>query len=406
MKGKAKATHQTLEEPVLEVKPGLIVKANSLVEASYSLNVIEHKMIRYVASLIKRDDQDFKTYTISVKEFAKAIGVNHQGIYEDLQKVTMQILKKPMQFMTEKGRVQVPWFSYILYNEGGGTIDIRFDSFWKPYLLNLKERFTRYQFENVARLRSNYSIRIYELMKQYEAIGHREFTVEKLRTILGAEDIYPLYGDFKRRVILTAQKELQQKTDIRFEFDEIKLGRSVHKLKFHIFAVREEKENQQQLDLFETLSQSENPFVQCVRSESESLKWNWTDDEIMTLEAYGIDVVVAAIEQIKKQRKKKIFSPIAYLQTVIEGIIKEVDGMKEQVAVTSEKIRELQLPRILQAISDRFVRDRGPVPDFLVKDFAIQQFTQELEVTKEEAQELWELYGTSVMNEIKHKRTK
>jgi plasmid replication initiation protein len=92
------------------------------------------------------------------------------------------------------------------------------------------------------RLRSVYSIRIYELLKQYQRIGKITITIDGLRSMLGIEPKeYHLYGDFKRFVILVAHKEINEKTDISFEFREKKLGRKVNEIEFIIN--RKETEN-------------------------------------------------------------------------------------------------------------------------------------------------------------------
>src|SRR5690606_31316286 len=83
--------------------------------------------------------------------------------------------------------------------------------------------------------------RIYELLKQYEKIQERTFLLSDLRELLGAENIYPAYGNFKQRVLLPAQKELKNKTDISFKLEEIKNGRRVVKVKFIIQSVKQNK---------------------------------------------------------------------------------------------------------------------------------------------------------------------
>jgi plasmid replication initiation protein len=61
------------------------------------------------------------------------------------------------------------------------------------------------------------------LLKQYEKLEERLFLLSDLRKILGAEDISPAYRNFKQRVLIPAQKELQQKTDINFDIEEVKV---------------------------------------------------------------------------------------------------------------------------------------------------------------------------------------
>jgi plasmid replication initiation protein len=75
----------------------------------------------------------------------------------------------------------------VAYNESEGAIDIRFDPFLRPYLLELKKEFTSYKLENVIKLKSSYAIRIYELLMQYEKIRERTILLSDLRKMLGAE---------------------------------------------------------------------------------------------------------------------------------------------------------------------------------------------------------------------------
>lgn len=111
---------------------------------------------------------------------------------------------------------------------------MRFDPLLKPFLLELSNKFTSYRLANVVKLKSTYAIRIYELLKQYEDLKERTISLENLRYYLDAMDVYPNYANFKQRVLKPSQKELNQKTDISFEFEEIKLGRKVQKIRFII----------------------------------------------------------------------------------------------------------------------------------------------------------------------------
>ena len=104
-----------------------------------------------------------------------------------------------------------------------------------PYLLQLSDDFIKYKLKNVLTLRSTYSIRIYELLKQYENIGKRFFTLKDLRKILDIpSDKLTRFYDFKRLVLLKAQGDLKYNTDLSFEFNLVKTGREVTGLEFII----------------------------------------------------------------------------------------------------------------------------------------------------------------------------
>lgn len=75
----------------------------------------------------------------------------------------------------------------------------------------------------VLHISSANSIRMYELLKAFEGLGKRTFEVANLKEILGVGNKYGNnYYNFKKRVILQAQKDLKKHTDIHFNFEEIK----------------------------------------------------------------------------------------------------------------------------------------------------------------------------------------
>ena len=75
---------------------------------------------------------------------------------------------------------------------------------------------------------------MYELLKQYEDTGFRTIVVEDLREIFDLTGQYNLYGSIKQRIIDKAQRDLEKHADITFNYDEIKQGRAVHRINFHI----------------------------------------------------------------------------------------------------------------------------------------------------------------------------
>jgi ribosomal protein L17 len=129
----------------------------------------------------------------------------------------------------------VGWLSSAEYYEGKGLVELEFSPKMKPYLLQLRDAFIKYQLKNVLPLRSTYSIRIYELLKQYENIGKRTFTLIEFRKIL---DVSPekltRFHDFKKRILLKAQEDLKNHTDISFTFNVIKAARNVSSIEFII----------------------------------------------------------------------------------------------------------------------------------------------------------------------------
>jgi plasmid replication initiation protein len=214
----------------------LVVKSNDLIEASYKLTLQEARIVLLLASMINRDDDGFKLYQIKVKDFAKFVGIDkNKNIYKQLAQITEKLGKRTLSIKKEGSVLQMGWLASSEYFFNEGYVELEFSDKLKPYLLQLKDRFTKYQLSSVLELKSFYAIRLYELLKQWEKLKTRTVEVQELRHALGIPDNkYKQYGHFKDRVLNSAQNEINSKTETYFDFTEIKKGLKVVMLKFEI----------------------------------------------------------------------------------------------------------------------------------------------------------------------------
>ncbi|MCB2357154.1 replication initiation protein [Clostridium estertheticum] len=217
------------------VKNNLIVKSNYIVEASYKLSVGEQRVIYVLTSMINKDDADFKLYKFTAKEFANIIGTKSKNIYSQVSQYVEALRDRDLTIIKEKSILKTKWLSSAEYFVDEGYVELEFSPKLKPYLLLLKKRFTKLSLEQMVRFNSQYSGRIYELLKQYQIIGLRIFRIEDLKSLLGIEiGEYKLYGDFKRKILVKAQKEINHDSELFIDFEEIKKGRKVESIKFII----------------------------------------------------------------------------------------------------------------------------------------------------------------------------
>ncbi len=220
----------------------LVVKSNFLVEASYRLSAIEQKIVLTLATKIKSTDKEFQQYRFNLGELGEFLGLKSNAEYDYLREVTKGLLSKVLTLKKEESILQTHWLESVEYFHDECYVDLRFNPELKPFLIQLKNNFTKYQLKYAVQLKSRFSIRIYELLKQFEKIGHRDFLLSELRELMGINsDEYPFYGNFKVKVLLVAQKELAAKTDLSFTFEEIKVGRGVGKLRFYIQTAEQKK---------------------------------------------------------------------------------------------------------------------------------------------------------------------
>ena len=214
----------------------IVTQANELVESRYNLTLGEQRLIFTMIARIQPEDEDFKPYRISLHELADFLGINKNHIYADCKKITKKLLEKVVEIQEPGRLLQTHWVSSADYIDGTGMVNLTFDPLLKPYLLQLKGNFTCSKLEMLLSFKSQYTMRMYTLLKQYERLKEREVELQKLREILGiGKEQYKLYSNFRDRVLEPTKEELKAKADLYFEFDEIKYGRRVGAIRFRIF---------------------------------------------------------------------------------------------------------------------------------------------------------------------------
>ena len=239
-----------------------VIKSNKLILAHFKMTTYEQKIILLCISKIKRNAKktgkgkpnDSLFFVLDAKEISNFLNINPRTLYKNLDEISNKLMGYEIEIKddTKNFFEKIRPFPYSKYESG--KFYLRIEQSMEEYLLELKDRFTMYDINNIRTLKSNYSLRIYEVLKSYEWVNEYIFDIEEFKQIIGVStvkdgkienDLYDRYYDFKKRVLLVAQKELAENTDISFTFEEIKKGRKVDKIKFYIAANKKESEGKQ-----------------------------------------------------------------------------------------------------------------------------------------------------------------
>lgn len=207
-------------------------QSHIITNAKYALTRGEIDLVLTLLTSIKKRDRAFKDYefTISELEAKTSRAWNSKQLQDNIE----SLMAKPLRVQTDTNKWKlIPWFSYFEYDNG--AITCRFDKALKPYLLEIKERFVISDLRMLLPMRSSYSKRIYMMLKEYEKIGERTFSVSDLQSILKSPKSHlDRYNKFKSAVLEQAVKDINKYTDLEVNFTEIKLGRKVNKVKYTI----------------------------------------------------------------------------------------------------------------------------------------------------------------------------
>ena len=292
--------------PFSKNKQQVIRKSNDLIEARYSLNLGEQRLILLLAGEISPDDEDFKSYQIRVADFAKMFGLEaSNSLYEKVQNAADSLVGKTLQLSTDaKVSKKTAWLSYVEYVNGSGLINLEFHSSLKPYLLQLKSHFTQYNSNYVMNFSCQYSVRIYELLKMnaYKAKNgqfEKYFELNKFRSFLDIDDNeYTLFSNLKNRVIQPAISEISDLTDLSIH--DVKYGKTGRKITSVTFFVTVRTGN-------ETNPQQANSLTDSIKPE----KQTENHPVIESLVSLGFSLEIAK-KYKNKHGVKKIERNIAY----------------------------------------------------------------------------------------------
>lgn len=215
----------------------IVVKSNDLIQKSrFQLSLQEQKIILYLISKIKPDDLELKEHTFEIVDFCKVCGLDKSNgaNYKYIKQTLKELRDKSVWVELENGaETTLAWIDSVTMNKNSGSVIVKINDMMKPYLLQLQERFTQYELLYTLAMKSQYSIRLYELLKSYEYQSQKIFDIDDLKKTLSAEN-YGRFPDFKRYVLDIAMREINELSDLNVDYGIIKEGLRYSKLEFSI----------------------------------------------------------------------------------------------------------------------------------------------------------------------------
>lgn len=248
-----------------------VVKDNALINASYNLDLVEHRIV--LQGIVKSRDTEtgFNALThvsIHASEYEKQFGVTKDGAYKALKDAVQSLFERQFSFTElQDGKLKViksRWVSQIAYVDDLAEIQIIFSPAVASMCSRLESHFTRYDLKQIAGLSSKYAVRLYELVIAWKATGKTpEFSLAEFRSKIGLLDSeYTPMNNFKKYVLDLAVKQINEHTDIKLDYEQHKKGRSITGFSFKFKSkVKQQKIEQQRdpntIDLFSKMTDAQ-----------------------------------------------------------------------------------------------------------------------------------------------------
>lgn len=336
----------------IQVMGNLVIKDNALIEASHRLSEAEQRLILLAIVKARKHCNSVqelrgKELIIHADDYVQTFGVTRQVAYRVLKQSVMGLFeaKWGYKYINDKGNKVVAYERFTQsakYIETEGVVSFKFADAIIPFLVELEKRFTTYEIAQVAKLSSQYGMRLYEFFMQHldkkNGNGWLEISLDELRFRFGLLPTeYKTMSNFKAYVLDFALKQINEYTDLTVTYEQRKQGRTIIGFKFEFsrkVATKPKKtpkditdRDTKTVDLFDGLTDLERQTIQnCITEHIERLE---EKGEIVSdfhhqniikkavSERWGLDVLA------EKKKKKQSYET----KKVIDEYWKEIPNL-------------------------------------------------------------------------------
>lgn len=223
----------------------LICQGNSLIESSYTLSMMEKRLVNICMSKLdsRPGHKNPDAITVTAEEFSDLYGVDIKKSYGHIKQALKKLQNQRIKFKEDNWDVELNWVQKSSYIVGGGAVKVMFSNDVIKHLIELHGEFTSFRIMRVAKLKSVYSIRLFELLSQFKNAAKnkktgtitRRIKVEDFRKHLGIDKQFPLFSQLKRWVVNPAIEELRVKADLVIDYTTKKTGKKVTEIEFQFY---------------------------------------------------------------------------------------------------------------------------------------------------------------------------
>ena len=301
----------------------LIVKDNALIQASYTLDTVEQRLILLAIAEARETGHGITENSlleVHASSYINTFNVEKHTAYTVLRDASKSLFDRYVTYhdinpKTGKDRsFHCRWVDKIGYESQSGIVFLRFTQDIVPLITRLEENFTKYELEQVSRLTSSYAIRLYELLIQWRSAGKTPiFDINIFRQQLGVEPHqYKTMSNFKTYVLDFAINQLNEFTDITATYEQHKKGRTISGFSFNF----KQKKNNSHKNVNER--KSTDPFLKMTGKQRHLFACKLSEFPEMNIYSQGTETYAEFAIRIENMLKvPKLFQELLpYLQKV------------------------------------------------------------------------------------------
>ena len=214
-----------------------IKQHNTITSGRYDFSACQLDILFMLLASLNESDEVSKQYHIRVKDIELITG--RKWNYQQLREGTEDMMSRVFEIQMPQGLRQIVLFTTVQYLDGTGSFYMKINEDARPYFFDLKNNFTLLELKSVLSCTSKHAKRLYSLACQWRGTGGHTYAIGELKEMLGLKDPkgkekeqYTQIGELKKYVLDIAKKQINEHTDIVFDYELIKSrGRSFDTIK-------------------------------------------------------------------------------------------------------------------------------------------------------------------------------
>ena len=224
-----------MEEIQKSVTVGQLVKTSNQFARGRKVKVESLDASRTLAALIaciNKGDAPSTLYKVGATEIMRDEGGKS---YASIKKLCASLAGAFVECerMGARGPIYtcIPLFARLEYESG--IISCEFNEKASPHLFELSSMFTTYRLGEFLSLSSKYAMTLFELLRSWSSEQEIIMPLEKLHRLVDAPISTKInFAEFTRRVLDVAEREIHEKTSLRFFWTPIRTGKKVTAIRF------------------------------------------------------------------------------------------------------------------------------------------------------------------------------
>jgi plasmid replication initiation protein len=219
-----------------------IKQHNLITEACYEMSALQKNIFYLLLAQVKDENAQNNKYKLSLKQLEniRSIRVRREELLEAARGLIASGLTIRSSNQERFATIGILHSADYGVGESKDVLMLEIDARLNPFLYHVKNKFTIFTLAHALDLKSKYSKRIYEMLCQFKDTGIFKISVLRLKERLGlinletGKENYLNFGEFARKVLEVAKREINEQTDINFEYITEKTGKKITELEFHI----------------------------------------------------------------------------------------------------------------------------------------------------------------------------